>query len=437
MKISIFGLGYVGCVSLGCVAKNGHEVIGVDVNQNKVDFVNTGRSPIIEKDIDTIIAEQYRLGHVSATTNPSYGILNSEVSFICVGTPSSPTGHLDMSYIWKVSEEIGRALKDKNDFHVIAIRSTVFPGTVATITSIIEKISQKKGDQHFCVVSNPEFLREGCAVADYYNPSFILIGSSNDYGIGKLKEVYKGINAPVVITDIQTAELTKHVNNAFHALKVTFANEVGHICKKLGQDSHELMKIFCMDTKLNISPNYLKSGFAYGGSCLPKDLSALTAIAHDLYVECPILENIHKSNELLKTQVLKQIIDFKKQKIAFLGLSFKAGTDDLRESPIIDIIEQLIGKGFEVNIFDRNVQLSKLFGANKEFIMSKIPYVSKFITDNSDSIINTAEVVVVVNKDAEYTSILNRMHTETIIYDFVNINFENRPLMKNYVGIAW
>lgn len=437
MKISIFGLGYVGCVSLGCIAQNGHSVIGVDVNQNKVDFINTGRSPIIEKDIDTIIAEQNRLGHVSATTNPYNAILNSEVSFICVGTPSSPTGHLDMSYIWKVSEEIGKALKDKQDFHVIAIRSTVFPGTVNSITAIIEKISKKKVDEHFCVLSNPEFLREGCAVEDYFNPSFILIGGSNDQGIDKLKKLYAGINAPVVVTDIKTAELTKHVNNAFHALKVTFANEVGHICKGLGQDSHELMKIFCMDTKLNISPHYLKSGFAYGGSCLPKDLSALTTIAHDLYVECPILENIHKSNELSKIQVLKQIIDFKKHKIAFLGLSFKAGTDDLRESPIIDIIEQLIGKGFEVSIFDRNVHLSKLFGANKDYIMSKIPYVSKFITDNTESIISNAEVVVVVNKDLEYSSILNRMNHETIIYDFVNIDFENRQLMKNYTGIAW
>jgi GDP-mannose 6-dehydrogenase len=437
VNISIFGLGYVGCVGLGCIAKNGHNVIGVDVNSNKVDFINSGKCPIIEKDIDKIIEEQHKNGRIRATTDHYDAVVNSDVSFICVGTPSSATGHLDMNYIWNVAEQIGGALKDKQGFHVIAVRSTVFPGTVKKISKIIEDTSNKKADEHFCVISNPEFLREGCAVSDFYNPPFLLIGSSNEYGTNRLKLVYEGLTAPIVVTDIQTAELTKHVNNAFHALKVTFANEIGHICKKLGQDSQKLMKIFCMDTKLNISDHYLKSGFAYGGSCLPKDLKALKTIAHDLYIECPIIEHIDKSNELVKLLVLKQITEFNKQKIAFLGLSFKAGTDDLRESPVIDIIEKLVGKGCIIYIYDKNIHLSKLCGVNREYILSKIPYISNFITCEHECIVKNAEVVIVVNNDPDHVEILNMLHRDTIVYDFVNVDFEMRPFMKNYEGIAW
>lgn len=437
MNISIFGLGYVGCVSLGCLAKNGHKVIGVDLNPTKVDFINSGRSTIIEKEIEGIISEQYAQGRISATTYSTQAILDSEVSFICVGTPSTNNGHLNLEAIYKVSEEIGRGIKNKDSFHVIAVRSTVLPGTNEKVTQIIEETSGKKRNQSFAVVSNPEFLREGTAVKDYYCPPYTVIGAENEKAIEKMKHIYQTIEAPVIITDIKIAELLKYVSNAFHALKITFANEIGNICQKLGIDSHKLMEIFCEDKKLNISSYYLKPGFSYGGSCLPKDLKALKTIAHDFYLECPVLENVEKSNELQKKTVCEKILGFEKHRLGFLGLSFKPGTDDLRDSPIIDIIEQLLGKGFDVKIYDKNVRLSQLLGANKEYILKKIPYISKFITDDPAEIIAGSEVIVVVNRDNEFSGILNNIKDHKIIYDLVNINFENRQSNTNYMGVAW
>lgn len=437
LNISIFGLGYVGCVSLGCLAKNGHKVIGIDLNETKVDFIKTGKSTIVEKEIDTLIFEQYEDGNITATTNGIQAVVDTDVSFICVGTPSSQNGHLDLKSIYKVSEEIGKGIKSKKKFHVVVIRSTVLPGTNEKVSKIIEEISGKVCNQSFAVVSNPEFLREGSAVKDYYNPAYTLIGSNHDKAIEKMKHLYEGIDAPIIITDIKIAELLKYVNNAFHALKITFANEIGNICNKLRIDSHKLMEIFCKDKKLNISSYYLKPGFSYGGSCLPKDLKAVKTIAHDLYLECPVLENIEKSNELQKRTVYEKIIGFEKNKLGFLGLSFKPGTDDLRDSPIIDIIEQLLGKGFDVKIYDRNVRLSQLVGANKEYILKKIPYISRFIIDAPDEIINKSEVIIIVNKEKEFLDILNIIPEDKIIYDLVNIDFKNRGKNKNYKGIAW
>ncbi len=437
MNISIFGLGYVGCVSIGCLSKNGHRCIGVDLNQVKVDFINSGRAPIVEQEIDSIISEQHQSGRISATSDSLYAVKNSEISIICVGTPSTNNGHLNLSAIFKVAEEIGVSLKQKDTFHVVVIRSTVLPGTNAKVKGIIESVSDKNGEEHFAVVSNPEFLREGTAVNDYFNPPYTLIGTINQRAVDILKQMYKGIEAPFIVTDVKIAEMIKYVNNAFHAYKIIFANEIGNICKKIGIDSHQLMGIFCKDTRLNISPYYLKPGFAYGGSCLPKDLKALKTIAHDNYVECPVLESIERSDELQKKLVLEQIMEFEKEKIGFLGLSFKGGTDDLRNSPIVDVIEILLGKGFDIRIYDRNVQLSKLMGANKEYILKKIPYISKFIVDNSKQIINHAEVIVVVNKEREFSDILNTVPEHKIIYDLMNIDFKNKPKMINYFGIAW
>ena len=437
MNISIFGLGYVGCVSLGCLSKNGHRCIGVDLNKVKVDFINSGRASIIEKEIDIIISEQHQTGRLSATSDSLYAVINSEISIICVGTPSTNNGHLNLSAIFKVAEEIGVGLKQKDTFHVIVIRSTVLPGTNEKVRDIIENISGKNSKKHFAVVSNPEFLREGTAVNDYFNPPYTLIGTVDQRAVAILKQMYRGIEAPFIVTDVKIAEMIKYVNNAFHAYKIIFANEIGNICKKIGVDSHELMGIFCKDTKLNISPYYLKPGFAYGGSCLPKDLKALKTIAHDNYVECPVLESIERSDELQKKLVLEQIMEFEKEKIGFLGISFKGGTDDLRNSPIVDIIEILLGKGFDIRIYDRNVQISRLMGANKEYILKKIPYISKFIVDNSKQIVDHAEVIVVVNKEREFSDILNTVPEDKIIYDLMNIDFENKPKMKNYFGIAW
>jgi GDP-mannose 6-dehydrogenase len=437
MNISIFGLGYVGCVSIGCLAKNGHHCIGVDLSEVKVDFINSGRASIIEKDIDVIISQQHHAGLISATTDFLDAVKNSEVSIICVGTPSTHNGHLNLNAIYKVAEEIGQGLKQKNTFHVVVIRSTVLPGTNEKVRNIIENISDRKSEKHFAVVSNPEFLREGTAVNDYYNPPYTLIGTASQRAAEIVKQMYLGIEAPFIITDIKIAEMIKFVNNAFHAHKIIFANEIGNICKKMGIDSHKLMDIFCMDTKLNISPFYLKPGFAYGGSCLPKDLKALKTIAHDHYVECPVLESIQRSNEFQKKVVLEQILAFEKDKIGFLGLSFKGGTDDLRNSPILDIIEILLGKGLDIRIYDQNVRLSELMGANREYVLKKIPYVSKFIVETSAEIIAHADVIVIVNKEKEFEAILTEVPENKIIYDLVNLDVPLKQLRENYTGIAW
>jgi len=437
MNISIFGLGYVGCVSIGCLAQYGHRVIGVDLNQTKVDFINAGKPSIVENEIGDIIAQGHRDGLIKATTNAQDAVSDTEISIICVGTPSTANGHLDLNAIYRVSEEIGKALKAKNDFHVVVIRSTVLPGTNAKVTGIISEFSGKTVGQDFAVVSNPEFLREGTAVKDYINPPYTLIGRDNDQAISKIEQMYRDIKAPFIATDIKIAELIKYVNNAFHANKVVFANEVGNICKKLGIDSHKLMDIFCMDTKLNISPYYMKPGFAFGGSCLPKDLKALRTIAHDYYLESPLIENLERSNEFQKSLVSDQIIKFGKEKIGFLGLSFKGGTDDLRNSPIVDILEVLLGKGFDIRIYDKNVHFSKLMGANREYILQKIPFVSKFIVESSDEIIKHSDLIVVVNREQEFIDILKKAPENKIIYDLVNLKDDGVSAKPNYTGIAW
>ena len=437
MKVSIFGLGYVGCVSLGCLAKDGHNIVGVDLNKTKVDFINRGEATIVENGIAEIISEQHKLGRISATSDAIEAVQKSEISIICVGTPSTTNGHLNLKAIFKVAEEIGKAMTEKEDFHIIVIRSTVLPGTNAEVCEIVKNHSGKKEDEDFAIVSNPEFLREGSAVEDFYNPPFTLVGSKNEYAINRMRQLYKNINASFYITEIKAAELMKYVNNAFHALKIIFANEIGNICNKIDVDSHQVMKIFCKDTKLNLSPYYLKPGFAYGGSCLPKDLKALKTIAHDHYLECPVLENIERSNDAQKKIVLDRIVEFNKKNIGFLGLSFKAGTDDLRNSPIIDTMEQLLGKGYNIKIYDKDVHFSKLIGANREYILSKIPFIAKFLTNDLDEVVESSDVIIIVNREDELLDLHEKISEDKIIYDLVNINLKNRSKYKNYTGIAW
>lgn len=434
MNISIFGLGYVGCVSLGCLSNNGHKVIGVDITQNKIDLINQGRPTIIEKDIDKIIEEQFERGRISATTDSDYAVLHSDISFICVGTPSSENGQLDLKYVYKVADDIGRAIKNKDRFHVIAIRSTVFPGTNSKVSEIIEKSSNKKIDIDFCVVSNPEFLREGTAVSDYYNPAVTVLGSDNPRGLEMMAEIYEKINAPIAKVKISEAEIIKYINNSFHALKITFANEVGNICKKMDIDSHKVMELFCKDDKLNISSYYFKPGFAYGGSCLPKDLRGLRTIAHDYYLDVPIINSIEESNIYQKKIALDLVISKKKKKIGILGLSFKAGTDDLRYSPSVELVEQLIGKGYEVFIYDENVNLTKLTGTNKDYIDIHIPHLSNLITDNLKKVVEQAEVVVITQKNKLFESI-HKEYSHKIIIDLVRVTEDFKQ--NNIEGICW
>jgi GDP-mannose 6-dehydrogenase len=437
LRISIFGLGYVGSVSLACLAQSGHVVIGVDISQSKVDLINRGESPIIEKDLGRIIKAQRLKRKISATPDAELAVLQTEVSFICVGTPSTKQGHLNLDGIFGVARDIAAAITKKQGFHVVVIRSTVLPGTNQKITELIERTSKKIGGKDFTVVSNPEFLREGTAVHDFDHPPYTLIGTADGRGIASMKRVYEYIDAPLVQVDTKIAELIKYVNNSFHALKICFANEIGSICKVLDVDSHRLMETFCLDTKLNISPTYLKPGFAYGGSCLPKDLSALCAIAHDHYLKCPVLENIESSNENQKNRVFEEIVEFGKQKIGFLGLSFKEGTDDLRSSPIVDILEKLLGKGFDIKIFDKSVSLAKLVGGNRDYIMQRIPFISRFLADEISAVISQSDVIVIVNKEDGFREALSRMAKDKTILDLVNMDFRGRKTHRDYHGVSW
>ncbi|MCB9290590.1 MAG: UDP-glucose/GDP-mannose dehydrogenase family protein [Lewinellaceae bacterium] len=434
MNISIFGLGYVGCVSVGCLANNGHRVIGVDVMPSKVELINKGKPTIIEKDIDRLIEENWKEGRASATTDYREAVLATDVSIICVGTPSSMNGHLNLSAIYETARQIGEVLKGKDTMHIVAIRSTVLPGTNEKVGSILEEASGKKRNEGFAVVSNPEFLREGTAVKDYYNPPVTVIGTDNPKAGRIMKEVYRGIDAPVEETQIEVAELIKYVNNSFHALKVSFANEVGNICKKLGIDSHQLMNLFCMDHQLNLSSYYLKPGYAFGGSCLPKDLKALRTLAHDFYLKSPVLNSVLESNENQKEMAYNMVMEKGVKKVGILGLSFKKGTDDLRYSPVVDLSEKLLGKGYSLLIYDKNVNISKLTGTNKQYIDQHIPHLSELISDQLDYVVENSEIVVISHKEPEFDCINTRYPDKTFI-DLVKI--KDGVSHGNYEGICW
>ena len=433
MNISIFGLGYVGCVGMGCLASQGHKIIGVDVSDKKVELINQGVPTIVEKDIDKLIMDGHKKGMVSATKDFVKAVHSTDISFICVGTPSSDNGHLDLTYIMKTAEQIGEALKEKTGFHVVVIRSTVFPGTNEKVGQLIADISGKEIDKDYAIVSNPEFLREGTAVNDYLNPPLTVIGSSSEKAVDIMKQVYEWSSAPVEIVPIGVAEMIKYVNNSYHALKVVFANEIGSICKKLKIDSHEVMRIFCMDKQLNISPYYFRPGFAYGGSCLPKDLRGLQTLAHDLYLDTPVLNAISPSNSTLIERQTEAIEKFGKKKIGVLGLSFKAGTDDMRNSPIIHIIESLHGKGFEVKIFDKNVSLSRIIGKNKSVIEERLPHLSTMLIDNMEEVTDWADVLIIANKDSKFSEIVTK--PEQIIVDLVRV--KELEKYNNYNGLWW
>lgn len=435
MKISIFGLGYVGCVGAACLAKLGHHIIGTDVSENKVKLMNQGRPTIIEAEINELIKEGHDKGLIESTMDYHYAVHNSEISFIVVGTPSSKEGHLNLSYIYKVAHQIGEALKDKDEFHIIAISSTVLQGTNQKVGEIVAEASGKERGKDFTIVSNPEFLREGTAVQDYMNPPLTLVGTDSEYAEKKFREIYADIPGEFISTDIKVAEMMKYVNNTFHALKIVFGNEVGNICKALDIDSHKVMEIFCKDKQLNISPYYFKPGFAYGGSCLPKDSKALRTLAHDLYVDVPVLNAIDPSNEIQKKIAVDIIKSKGRRKVGILGLSFKAGTDDLRNSPIVDVAEALHGKGYEIHIYDKNVRVSQLTGTNADFIASKLPHLHEIITDDLDAVCSECDVLVITNKEKEFSDVPVRYPHKCIV-DLVR-QFKELDYDGNYEGISW
>lgn len=422
---------------MGCLAQNGHNVIGIDTNPIKVDQINTGKPTIIENGIADIIKEQHRIGRISATVEGyKEAVLNTDISIVSVGTPSSSNGHLDLTHVFNVVEQIAEAIKEKTTFHTLMLRSTVTPGTCDKLAGLIEKKTNKKQGADFIVVINPEFMREGTAVHDYYNPPFILMGAQEKAMALKIaEELYENLSAEIIMTDIKTAEIIKYVNNTYHALKICFANEVGNICCALGINSNKVMDIFTKDKILNISPYYFRPGFAYGGSCLPKDLKGLETIAHDLYVKIPVIESIKTSNNLQIQKAIDLITSFKKKKLGFLGLSFKAGTDDLRNSPTVTLVETLFGKGYEIRIFDNNINLSKFSGTNKEYIEMHIPHLSKLLMPDPQDVLDMSEIIIVTTKEIEFNNILEKLHNKMII-DFVGLD-EKIAAKENYSGINW
>lgn len=438
MNISIFGLGYVGCVTAACLAHDGHRVIGVDTNPYKVDLLNSGKSPLIEPGLEERIRDMVQKGCLTATGDVDQAVQESEISLICVGTPSNENGSLDLQYVKSVCGQIGAALARKGKYHVVVVRSTVLPGTVeGQLVPILEQASGMKAGQDFGVCMNPEFLREGTAIRDYYTPSFIVIGEMDERG-GKLVEsMYTNVEAPLFHTAIKNAEMVKYACNAFHALKITFANEIGQICKKLDMDGQEVMEIFVQDQQLNISPVYLRPGFAFGGSCLPKDVRALTYRAKELDADCAVLSGILPSNRHQIDSAVRLVEKTGRKKIGVLGLSFKANTDDLRESPTITMVETLIGRGYQVSIFDDQVQLSQLIGSNKAFIEKELPHIASLMCDTVEDLVQASDVVVITHGGKAFSQVTELMKPEQMLIDLVGVGKKSPSLQATYQGIGW
>jgi GDP-mannose 6-dehydrogenase len=437
MRIAVFGLGYVGCVTAACLAARGHSVIGVDVASNKVEMLNAGNSPVFEEGLGELIADGIAGGALRATTDAAEAVLNSDLSLVCVGTPSNTNGSLRLAFVERVAVDIGRALQGKTEYHLVVFRSTVLPGTVEEIlVPILTRASGRTRGVDFDVAFHPEFLREGSGILDFEHPPKIVIGV-NDSACGSLLTcIYEGLEAPVIRTSIRVAEAVKYVDNVFHALKVSFANEIGNVCKALSVDSHEVMQIFCADRQLNISPAYLLPGAAFGGSCLPKDLRAFVYEARSHDVQVPLLEAIGHSNDRQKSRALGLVLDTGKKRIGMLGLSFKAGSDDLRESPAVELVKGLIGEGCLVAIYDPNVYLAKLFGANEAYIERELPHVAVLIRDTLQEVLDESDVIVVTNRSPDFSRIAETLRDGQILIDLVGLP-SVATSHGEYVGISW
>jgi GDP-mannose 6-dehydrogenase len=436
MQISVFGLGYVGTVCAGCLADRGHTVVGVDKSETKVNLVQSGQSPIVEVEIGQLIRSAVDAGRLTATVDADHAVASTDLSIICVGTPSRSNGSLNLEAIERVTTEIGNALRSKATRHMVAVRSTVVPGTTRNV--IVPRLVQESGKEPgpaFGVAFNPEFLREGSAVRDFNNPSKTVVGGLDEMTAAAIMSLYEELCGPKIITEIETAELAKYVDNSWHALKVVFGNEIGRIGKSLGIDSNKIMDIFLEDRRLNISPAYLRPGFAFGGSCLPKDLRALNYLSRTLDLSLPILNNIFESNRLLIEHGANWILSQSRKRIAFLGISFKSGTDDVRESPFVDLVERLIGKGCEIRIFDPNVRLSHLIGANKEYLNRVLPHVTDLMVPEMSDALDWAELIVVTTANPTYRSgILNARHDQVVL-DFCRLDLADTSAKVE--GFLW
>jgi GDP-mannose 6-dehydrogenase len=438
MKISIFGLGYVGAVSMACLARDGHEVVGVDLDPVKLDLIRQGRSPIVEEGIQELTAQVVASGRVRVTDDIADAIRSTELSFICVGTPSSPNGSQDLTAVRRVSEQIGAALKDKPAYHTVVMRSTIQPGSMRdVVTAGLESTSGLRANVDFGLGFQPEFLREGTSIKDYDSPPFTAIGTDDPRAADVVRRVFGHLPCDFIVTSIGVAEVLKYACNAFHAVKITFANEVGRVAQSVGVDSREVMNLVCRDTRLNISTAYLRPGFAFGGSCLPKDLRALTYVAKQKDVTLPMLGNVLGSNRAHIDHALDLAMKPGKRRIGMIGLSFKAGTDDLRESPLVTVAERLIGKGYELRIYDPEVNLSRLLGANKRYIEHSIPHIGSLMSGDCAEVIGHGDVLIVGLANAE---VLGALRADggagKVVVDLVGLPADLQA-QGEYTGLCW
>jgi GDP-mannose 6-dehydrogenase len=436
MQISIFGMGYVGAVCAACMAESGHEVIGIDVSPIKVDQINRGKSPIVEPGLEELLKRQVEAGRMRATSEINGSVSASDMSMICVGTPSHKNGGLDLHFVEQVAQQIGEALRHTTKHHTVVVRSTVLPGTTRNLViPILEKASGKKAGVDFGVAVNPEFLRESTAIKDYYDPPMTVVGELDQASGDQLASLYHGLAAPLTRAPLETAEMVKYACNAWHATKITFANEIGTFAKAHGVDGRDVMQIVCLDRKLNLSSYYMRPGFAFGGSCLPKDLRALIHGAQTKDVDVPMLRSIMASNKAQVEKALDIVAALGKRKVAMLGLSFKADTDDLRESPLVDLAELLIGKGYELSIYDKNVDYARVHGANRDYINQRIPHVSSLLKHDLQDVVDGADVMIVGNKDRQFEQVLKNLPDDKIAVDLVG--FMQHTSNGVAQGIGW
>lgn len=436
MRISIFGMGYVGAVCAACLAKRGNTIIGVDVSEDKVAMINEGRSPIVENGLEELLKEGVEAKLVSATTNSKQAVLDSEMSFICVGTPSKRNGGLNLDYIQAVCQEIGEAIREKNSFHTVVVRSTVLPGTVmGMVRPALEDYTGLVAGKDFGLAVNPEFLRESTAIKDYDNPPMTVIGTLDDISATQLSQLYSDLDAPLIIKPIEIAEMVKYSCNVWHAVKVAFANEIGSVAKAVGVDGRDVMNIVCTDKTLNISKYYMRPGYAFGGSCLPKDVRALNYKSKELDVVTPLLSSIMPSNDAHIRKAYDIISNFETRRVGMLGLSFKAGTDDLRESPLVELAERLIGKGYQLTIFDENVKYASVHGANREFIKARIPHVSSLLKSDMQEVIDNSDVLIIGNGDPLFEDLVSNPPSDKKLVDLVG--FMSQVSSEEHHGICW